>query len=118
MEKCAYHDFGHTLAAIGDKLDLDASTAGYTVRHEQQRQNGKSQKRSGRPKNLSERDKREVVRALYCNPFASYQCIRDQSRTSLCGKTLRLTIRFEGYNDWEARKRLRPTKGVSALQVK
>jgi transposase len=102
---------------ISAELQIPYSTIIFTRDQNDQRNNGNSLTRSGRPKILSERDKNHLFRVIRANPFISYNELREQTSITVSNDTLLRTIRDSGYGHWKAKKRPKLTEEHARLRL-
>ncbi|KAJ5950537.1 uncharacterized protein N7479_008950 [Penicillium vulpinum] len=115
--KITEHEFELSYAKIAARHGLSASIVQYTVEQERLLRDGHSMPRSGRPKALTEGDKRAVIRIIKRDPFAGSDDIREQSGTTACNKTIFSMLRDEKYDHWEAQKRPRLKAELAAKRL-
>ena len=71
-----------------------------------QRDNGVSQPRQGRPKSYSDRDERSILRIIRKDPTLSYSQVKRQSRLKISERTLRRILEKYNIKKWIAAQRL------------
>jgi transposase len=101
---------------IGKDLGISPSTVADTIRSKPERLDGKSLSRTGRPKKLSERDKRYIMILIKGNPFLTFREIRDETGLTLSRPTLRKILKESGYGNWIAKKRPKLTQEHANLR--
>ena len=79
------HAFGHSLGEIGNALNLPRATVQTTIQRHSERNDGESKSRSERPRMLSIRDKRYIIRLARQNPRMTYAQLR-QKREVHCSR--------------------------------
>ena len=83
---------GHTPVAIGKALNLPRTTVETTIRKEPERNNGETKSRSGRPRQLSLRDQRYIIRFARINPRITYKQLRQEAGVICSKSTLYRTL--------------------------
>ena len=104
---------GQKPASIAATLNIPPSTVYSTIYLASKRSQQTSQPRSGRPKILSNNDKRSIIRHIQKNPFSTYQEVINTLHLSICRRTLYTIINETGYGKWKAQKRPKLTPEIA-----
>ncbi|CAK9801095.1 Transposable element Tc1 transposase [Anthophora plagiata] len=100
---------GESYRKIGEKLNINFSTVRYVIKKQEETGSIKNKRRSGRPKILSNRDRRQIIKQVSKEPFTSAQSITNQiaaiSGKVVCAQTVRNGLHNVGLCGRTARKR-------------
>ena len=113
----SYWESGQTYRWISEKLTIPANSVGGILRRYRHQHKGQSIRRPGRPKLLSERDKRHIIRLATKDPFISSQTIREDGGFSVSVTTIYRAILESGLRHWKAlrRPKLSPENAAKRL---
>ena len=95
----------HTSAEIGKALNFTKSTVQTTIQRQSGRNNGLSKSRSGRPKVLSDRDRRYIIRHARANPRLTYAQLQLEAVVTCSKDTIYRALRLYGLTNWLDKKR-------------
>lgn len=101
---------------ISYQLQIARSTIYSTIQQEALRDNGNSLSRPGRPRAVSERDKRHILMRIKADPFITYRELRDATDLNISASTFLRILKESGYGHWRARKRPRLTAEHARLR--
>ena len=102
---------------IQKHFKIPESTVRYTRDLDLQRYQGQSIPREGRPKILSERDRRKLIRIVRREPKTTYRALKLQAGLTCCQKTLYRELEAYGLTNWRAKKRPLLTPEVAAKRL-
>jgi len=108
---------GATRQVIAYATETPISTVDYTIDTANQRPNGHSKPRTGRPKKLSIRDERYIIRVARTDPRTTYARIKLQCGLDCSRATIYRLLKEYGLINWLAKKRplLTPEVAVKRL---
>ncbi|KAK4981148.1 hypothetical protein LTR66_010193 [Elasticomyces elasticus] len=90
------YKFGATTAEIAEDVGCGLSIVSTTVRRASSRRDGQSKPRSGRPKALSARDTRRLIRIVLREPTITYKRIQEELGIDISRSSLYRAIESEG----------------------
>ena len=96
---------GRSEAEISEVFNIPDSTVRDTVTLAAQRKDGHSKPRSGRPKCLSDREERILIRHIRLNPKDEYKTIKEATGLQISNSTIKNICRKYGIAHWRAKKR-------------
>ena len=100
---------GRSYRQIGADLKLNYSTVRYIIKKREETGSVENKARSGRPKKLSTRDRRQIVRSVQNKPFTSAQSLANDIASSsgkvVCAQTVRNVLHNVGLHGRTARKK-------------
>ena len=105
---------GLTPAEIEKQCNVEESTVRYTVKQASSRPNGVSKPRSGRPKSISIRDQRHIIRIARLEPKITYRDLQEKTGIDCHRKTIYRILKNYGLTNWLAKKRPQLTPAVAA----
>lgn len=105
---------GASAAKISKTTNLSISTVRYTLFTDSSRHNGASKSRPGRPKALSERDERHLLRVVRLQPKISYSDIVEKTGLECHRKIVYRILKDHGITNWLVKKRPLLTPEVAA----
>ena len=109
---------GLSLGQIAHQYNLPKSTVSTSLRLSKLHPEGASQKRSGRPKETSERAERWLVRTVRLQPKLTYKDLIDQSPHHLSHDTIYRVLKQNGITNWRAKKRPLLTPEHAGLRLR
>lgn len=112
------YDYGTPLREIAHNVQVPAgSVSGILSRYGDQTK-ARNKTRPGRPKKLSERNKRHIMRCIESNPFIRNQDLLDQTEIRVTIETLSKYLSSEGIQHRRALRRplLTPSAAARRLQ--
>ena len=98
-------DFGISFTKIAAKYKLPRSTVSGVVYRDQDQENGATSSRNGRPRSMSSKDERHVLRFLRRRPHTSYSTLLAEVPAKFSLSTLQRFLRRKQYVAWMAKKR-------------
>ncbi|KAG2417894.1 hypothetical protein HFD88_000993 [Aspergillus terreus] len=93
---CGMRLAGASLNEISRKLNTSRSTVQYTIKKQEAREAGKSQKRSGRPHIISPEAEDHIVRLLEADHAVTYKAIREAVNLTASDETIRRVFKKRG----------------------
>ena len=108
---------GSTYAEITARYGVSKSIISYTINQAQNRNNGKSKLRSGRPCKLNTRTIRRIKHFINVFPRATYTEVKAGTGVTCSNKTIYRVLRHYGIIKWRAKKRpfLKPVHARARL---
>jgi transposase len=104
-------------AEIARKTFLTPETVKSTLRLNQQRHEGTTVPRSGRPSKLSRRDRRTLLRYVRKNPKLTYEQILVDLSLPISTKTMQRILKEEGIKKWIAKQRPLLTEEAAKIRL-
>lgn len=86
-------------------IKVPAATVRSTVRRNQQRVNGQSNSRSGRPHKLSDREKRVILHIIRRHPTITFTVLAREAGVSIHKTTISRILNEEDISNWITKKR-------------
>jgi transposase len=99
---------GTPITQIARVFSIDESTVRYTLKKHDIRNNDASLPRSGRPKALSDRDRRTILRMIRMNPKMTCGKLIQEAGLEVSKKTVYRMLAAEGITNWTAKKQSNP----------
>ncbi|GES61238.1 kinase-like protein [Aspergillus terreus] len=93
---CGMRLAGASLNEISRKLNTSRSTVQYTIKKQEAREAGKTQKRSGRPHIISPEAEDHIVRLLEADHAVTYKAIREAVNLTASDETIRRVFKKRG----------------------
>ncbi|KAF1989320.1 hypothetical protein K402DRAFT_326744, partial [Aulographum hederae CBS 113979] len=94
---------GLSRGEIATELQIPKTTIQYTMRQEEQRINGESLSRSGRPIESTEVTQRHVIRLARLNPKMTYKELHEQSGATHSYRSTYRILKAVGITNWRAK---------------
>ena len=91
-------------AHIATQLNLPPTTIHTTLRRDEQRDNGQSDSRSGRPRATDDRDERTLLRLIRIDPKITYEDLIEKSGVQCSQKTVYRLLREAGITNWRMKR--------------
>lgn len=110
-------DWGHSVREICEKYSVSRSAVYYTKKRQLVRQNNASLPRSGRPKKLSDREERRLLRYIRLNPKATFKKISTDIQCPVGRTTIKSILKEYNIAHWVAKKRPNLTPEVAAKRL-
>jgi transposase len=96
---------GRSEAEISKSLNVPDPTVRSTIIRATEREDGHSKPRSGRPKCLSDREERILIRHIRLHPKDEFKAIKDATGLQISNGTIKNICRKYGITHWRAKKR-------------
>lgn len=108
---------GCTAPKIAKDLGTPESTIKYTLYHTAQNPNGVTKARTGRPKKLTDREQRRLIRIVRLEPRKAYLEVKKELGVEIHKNTLYNYLSDYGLTNWLAKKRPLLTPEVAAQRL-
>lgn len=110
-------DEGKSLRSVAREFKTTHGTIQYIKQHWQLTHTTRDNPRSGRPEELTETEKRYIVRLAKKDPDVSWNCLRGESGTRVSARTIRRIVRRYFSRKWRAQQRPNITKEATRARL-
>lgn len=98
---CELHAIGWGYGRVHKRYPwIPLSTTRYTIKKEQERRNGVSKPRSGRPKKLTEDDKNQILESIHGNPRTTHEDLLAKVDHKVKLRSIQRLLNAENLRKW------------------